>query len=796
MSLRLRVLSLVLAATLLPVLAMLWLLLQNRADTISHAHEQLTNRVEAIASDLDDRVSGTAQLLFGLGRVPLVGQADKVACSAFLADVLKEHPQYTGLLTILPNGQLHCDSLQTGRALNLSDRGYFQRALQSKRYVVEPVIGRLTGKGVLQIAYPVRDPAGHLLYVLLASLNLDDFGRTVAAKLPYERMNFQIWSDDGKLVMDHPGSKATTLTPGAPEKAFVLSDQTRQLTALGEGAAARLWTATSLPRASGTGLRLVLSVPQADLLEREELPFKRTLAWLLLSSGLFLGVAVAWGELALRRPTTRLMAAIARLDQGNFNELMVAPYPKGELGGVMAAVDRMAQSLAQQRAEIERNTEALRHQASTDALTGLANRHLLIERLNQALIHAHRAHRVVGVLVLDLDRFKTVNDSLGHNQGDVLLQTVAQRLRACVRDDDTVARLGGDEFVLVLADVAQASDLLPVAQQILNALAEPMQLDGNTMTVYASVGISTYPLDGHAAEVLIRQADTAMYRVKAQGGNAVAFFTPEMNEGMVERLRIEAGLRRALEQHELRVHFQPIVNLATGQIRAVEALVRWQDPEAGLVMPNQFIGIAEETGQILQIGNWVLQQACLQAKAWQDQGLGDIVVAVNLSARQFNAPVLDATIQAALSAANCPPALLQLEITESMVIDNAEQALQTMHRLNAMGVQLSIDDFGTGYSSLGYLKRFPVSKLKIDRSFVSDIHVDDNDKAIVDAILTLAHKMGMRTVAEGVETVQQLQYLQAQGCDECQGYLFAKPCPAEDLEPLLAVDFRRLLLGA
>jgi len=283
---------------------------------------------------------------------------------------------------------------------------------------------------------------------------------------------------------------------------------------------------------------------------------------------------------------------------------------------------------------------------------------------------------------------------------------------------------GGDEFVLVLADMAQASDLLAVAQEILKALGEPMRLGGNTMTVCASVGISTYPRDGDSAEALIRQADTAMYRVKAQGGNAMAFFTPEMNEGMAERLRIETGLRRALERQELRVHFQPIVCLATGQIRSVEALVRWQDPEVGLVMPNQFIGIAEETGLILQIGNWVLQQACLQAKAWQDQGLGDIVVAVNLSARQFNAPVLDATIQAALSAANCPPALLQLEITESMVIDNADQALQTMHRLKAMGVQLSIDDFGTGYSSLSYLKLQGLSHQSQTNSHRHESHGD------------------------------------------------------------------------
>lgn len=785
MSLRARILTLILVSSLLPVLAVLWVLLANRADTISKARDQLTVRAEAVASDLDDRISGTAQLLFGLGRVPLVGSTDKSACSNFLADVLKEHPQYTGLLTIWPDGQLHCDSLKTGRMLNLTDRGYFQRASKSSRYVVEPVIGRLTGKGVLQIAYPVRNQSGTLQYILLASLNLDEFGRSTALNLPYEQMNFQIWSDDGSMVMDYPGAGAKALEPGPAEKRFVLSSLSSKLGTMGEGVAARIWTAAPLPRTRDTGLRLALSVPEADLLEREDRQFKSALTGLLSFSAVLFVVAVLLGEFGLRRQAARMIRAIGRLDKGIFNDPIGGPYPKGELGDMMLSLDRMANSLQQQRKLIQLNTEALERQANTDALTGLANRNLLTDRLEQALIYAHRAKRVAGVLLLDLDRFKTVNDSLGHSQGDLLLQTIAHRLLTCVRDGDTVARLGGDEFVLVLSDMAQVSDMLPVAQQILAVLAEPVTLNDQVVMVSASLGISAYPRDGDTADVLIRHADTAMYRAKEQGGNAMAFFTPEMNQTMVERVHVEAGLRRALEHREFCLFYQPILDIATGIVTSAEALLRWNDPQRGLIGPDQFISIAEETGLIIPLGNWVLHEACMQAKTWQNLGLGAIPVAVNLSARQFNAPSLDAAIEAALKSADCPAALLQLEITESMVMANANQALQTMRRMNALGVQLSIDDFGTGYSSLSYLKRFPVNKLKIDRSFVSDIHVDVNDEAIVDAILTLARKLGLRTVAEGVETVAQLQFLRALGCDECQGCLFARPCSSEAFTALI-----------
>ncbi len=789
MSLRARILSLVLAASLLPVLAMVWLLLEQRAETIDQARKQLVVRADAVAKDLDDKIAGTTQLLFGLSRVPTVGSPDKAACSAFLADVLREHPQYSGLLTILPDGTLHCDSLRSGRVLNLSDREYFQRALLMNRPVVEPVFGRLTGVGVLQIALPVRDAEGALRFVLLASLNLDRFGRAVAPTLPYAHMGFQIWNGSGTVIAQQPGGVPADPARAAPDaavKQFVLAEGSAGTTrTLGTGRLARIWATATLPDTAHTGLHLVLSVAEADLHASVDQQFWRTLRWLLALSVLACCGAVVLAEFAIRRQAARLMAAISRIDAGNFGAPIGAPYPGGELGAMMAALDRLTGSLDAQRREITLTHEALERQANVDALTGLANRNLLTDRLAQALIHARRAQRVVTVLVIDLDRFKTVNDCLGHSCGDVLLKELGRRLESCVRPGDTVARLGGDEFVVVLTDMAAVADTVPVAQKILATLALPVQVGVQELTVTASVGISAYPRDGLTAEELLRHADIAMYRAKDQGGNALECFVPEMNRAVIARLKTEAGLRRALDQGDLRVHFQPIVDIATGRITSAEALVRWQDPERGLVPPGEFIPVAEETGLIVPIGQWVLREVCEQARAWRDRGLDPIPVNVNLSARQFIDPCLDAAVEGALRDAGCPASALQLEITESMVMQDADRALATMHRLNALGVQLVIDDFGTGYSSLSHLKRFPVCKLKIDRSFVRDIDVDPNDKAIVDAIVTLARKLGLHTVAEGVETEAQLELLRTLGCDEYQGFLFARPCPAEDFARLL-----------
>lgn len=785
MSLRARILLLVLLASLLPVIVMIRLLFDIHDTTVLQERERLVSRVEDIANELDDKIAGTAQLLFGLSRVPVVAGDDRTACSDFLADVLKEHPQYTGILTIKPDGFLHCDSLRSGRRLDLNDRKYFQMAKQAHGPVIEPVIGRLTGKGVLQIAYPVRDAKGVLLFVMLASLDMDIFGRSVADALPFPGMNFQVWNNDGTIILDSPGKQAKKFAVGAEERAFVLSGDIKGTAILSQKVTPRVWAKTSLKPGTNVGLHVVLGVAETDLKARFDQQFRQTLMLLAALAILTALAGVILAEVSVRRQTTRLMRTIARIDAGQFEQSDTASFPRGELGQVMRALARMAASLLQQRQEIARYTEALEHQARTDALTGLASRHLLDDRLEQAIIYARRSGRIAAVLMLDLDRFKTINDSLGHGRGDALLKVLAGRLQACVREGDTVARLGGDEFVVVLSDMAEAEDIVPIAQNILHALALPVSVEQLELMVSVSIGIAVFPRDAEKPETLIQYADAAMYRAKEQGGNVMAFFASAMMDAITKRLQMEAGLRGALEKGELRLYFQPIIDARSGRVTSAEALIRWQDPQRGLVSPMDFIPVAEETGLIIPIGNWVLNEACRQARAWRDLGLGDIPIAVNLSARQFAVPQLDKVVEEALRSSQCPATLLQLEITESCIMERVDDALAIMYKLTALGIKFAIDDFGTGYSSLSQLKRFPVSKLKIDRSFVRDIGVDENDDVLIDAILTLAQKLELRTVAEGVETVSQIAFLETRGCDEYQGYFYGKPCTAEEFTRLV-----------
>jgi diguanylate cyclase (GGDEF)-like protein len=788
MSLRARVLFLVLAAALLPLLALAWLFAELRSAKIEEAREQVVVRAAGIAEDLESKISGTAQLLFGLGQVPLLATRGKDACSRFLGDVLKEHPQYTGILTILPDGRLFCDSLRSGRELILTDRDYFQRAQKTSGHVVEPVFGRITGIAVLQIAYAVRDADEALRYVLLASLNLDQYGRGVSRTLPYRGMTFRIWDRQGRVIVRRAAREE------ARSAMDVVDDAGRQRVMAGapgdswvqaglEGE--RIWISSALPRTPDTGLRLTLDVPETELRTYADKQLRNVFLLLVIASIAVIVGAVVLAEFAIRRQAARLTAAISRLDVGNFKHPIGAPYPGGELGDVMAALDRLAVSLDTQRTEIGRFHLELERQANYDALTGLANRNLLLDRLGQALIYARRHERMAAVLVMDLDRFKNINDSLGHSEGDVLLCEVARRLRDCVREGDTVARFGGDEFVVVFADMATIADVAPLAHKILAAVAAPMRIGGQEHTASVSIGISGYPQDGDDVDALLRNADTAMYRAKEQGGNSVEFFTAEMQHDAEQRLQIEAGLRHALEHGELLLEFQPIVDIRSGRIASAEALVRWRHPERGLVPPAQFIPVAEETGLIVPLGEWVLRETCAQVRRWLCLGLGPLPVAVNLSARQFRNAGLAASVAEILREADCPPAALQLEITESAIMQHADRALAAMRQINDLGVRLSIDDFGTGYSSLSYLKRFPVHKLKIDRSFVRDIDADANDEAIAGAIVAMAKQLGLRTVAEGVETQEQLRRLTLLGCDEYQGYLFAASCGAEDFARLL-----------
>ena len=419
--------------------------------------------------------------------------------------------------------------------------------------------------------------------------------------------------------------------------------------------------------------------------------------------------------------------------------------------------------------------ERMRHIAQTDALTGLPNRLSLLMRIAQLLPEARRHHWQVAIMFLDLDRFKIINDTLGHQIGDELLREVACRLSKVVRETDFVARLGGDEFVVILPGIHQPSDAALVANKIINSLAIPIEAEGHELHTSPSIGISIFPDDGPDGDTILKNADTAMYHAKAAGRNNYQFFAEAMNEASAERLNIERKLRHALARNELHLAYQPQFRADGSRPTGVEALLRWHHPEEGPISPVRFVPVAEETGIIVEIGDWVLRTACREVQAWIDRGLPPLRVAVNVSARQLRRRDFCEMVAGALAESGLPAELLELEITESSVMENPEEAIAILSRLGRMGVSLAVDDFGTGYSSLSYLKRFPIDHLKIDRSFVSDIEQDLNDRAIAFGTIALAHSLGLNVIAEGVETEDQLELLRSNGCDEVQGYLFSKP---------------------
>jgi len=432
--------------------------------------------------------------------------------------------------------------------------------------------------------------------------------------------------------------------------------------------------------------------------------------------------------------------------------------------------------------------ERLHYLAHHDELTTLPNRAMFIDRLEQALHHAKRHQRALAVMFLDLDRFKNINDTLGHDLGDALLQDFAQRLCHCLREGDTVARLGGDEFTILLEDMADVSDTTSLAEKILGALSAPFILDSQELFVTTSIGISVYPDDGHDVRTLLKNADTAMYRAKDLGRDNCKFYSAEMSTLTHTRLTLETQLRRALERNEFKLHYQPQIDSTSGAIIGAEALLRWHHPERGLISPADFIPLLEDTGMIIPVGEWVLRTACKQASMWQDSGIPPICMSVNLSTRQLDTPDFAAFVSQALRDTGLGPEYLELEITESMLIQNAEKTIEIMRAIKETGVSFAMDDFGTGYSSLSYLKRFPIKTLKIDRAFVSNMTEDSDDEAIVKTIIAMAHTLNLEVIAEGVETAEQVALLQKHACRLMQGYYYSKPQPADEFASLHAIE--------
>lgn len=436
--------------------------------------------------------------------------------------------------------------------------------------------------------------------------------------------------------------------------------------------------------------------------------------------------------------------------------------------------------------------ESLKRQALLDPLTSLPNRTYLKEKLSQMLASSQTTNEAIAVLFLDLDRFKFINDTLGHGVGDKLLRSVGERLKNNIRQNDIVGRLGGDEFVILLKDIQTSIGAVNVAQKILRSLRMAFKIDGHRFHITTSIGISMYPHDGNDAEMLIRSADTAMYKAKEKAGNDFELYKPTMSTKAYAQLTLENNLREALVKQELVIYYQPVIDLANDEMVGVEALVHWLHPKLGLIFPTEFIPLAEETGLIIPIGKWLIQNACLQNQSWQNQGLKPLKMAINLSDRQLKDPNLMRVLKAALTDSKLDPSNLELELTENIITQHADTAIKNLNKLKALGINVSIDNFGTSYSSLSQLKKFPVDILKIDQSFVKNSITDTDDAAIITAIISMAHRLHLKVIAEGVETVKQLEFLRSLGCDGIQGYLFSLPVTAETIT-LYLIQNRKLM---
>jgi diguanylate cyclase (GGDEF)-like protein/PAS domain S-box-containing protein len=439
--------------------------------------------------------------------------------------------------------------------------------------------------------------------------------------------------------------------------------------------------------------------------------------------------------------------------------------------------------------ERKRTEETINHMAYYDVLTDLPNRVLYNDRLSNALSNARCRQELLAVLFIDLDRFKNVNDSLGHALGDKLLQSVSKRLSGCLRECDTIARVGGDEFTILLPMLNHVEDAAKISQRLLDIMETPFYCDGYEFNITTSIGISIYPYDGEDVENLLKNSDTALYRAKERGRNNYQLYNPSMNASSLKLMSLENDLRKALERDEFIIHYQPQINIETGMITGMEALLRWNHPELGIIFPADFISLAEETGLIIQIDEWVLRNACRQNKAWQEMGYAPLKLAVNISSRQFQQHKLCSLVEGILHETGLNSRFLELELTESMVMHNAYYALSVLNKLKHMGINIALDDFGTGYSSFGYLKRFPVDTLKIDKTFIRDVAADDNNGVITTAIIALAHSMKRNVVAEGVETHEELEFLKKHGCNKIQGNLIGSPVSSKEFEALLKAPY-------
>jgi diguanylate cyclase (GGDEF)-like protein len=780
-----RILIAVLGLFIAGIWGMAWhLAAVTQADIEKLLAEQMSTAADYVATDINAKIESR---LIALREMATTIPPELISRPRELSTLLRRTPApktgLQGFFVMNADGVVIADqvSIPGGIGSQLGDRPFFQMAIASHDVIVaEPVLSRLTQRPVVTIAIALRDKADRVYAVIGNSLNPSDsslFGQMENIRLG-KTGYFIVIAPKSRLVVSATDKKRILDT--VPEGSNKLLDRRIREGYDGPGIAHTskgLETFTVSRRLPTTGWLLAAGITTdevfAPIVHQKEQIYLTALFISLVMFGVLL--------LVLRRQIAPLEEARLRMQRMVNQEDPFAPIPKkrdDEIGQLIESFNQ----LVLWRSVAEHQMEYLAHH---DNLTDLPNRVLVHDRFQQAQSLADRLQHKVALIFIDLDHFKTINDTLGHGAGDVFLQQIAKRLQTCVRDTDTISRQGGDEFLILLPALTDCDATLPVLEKILERLQQPVQIDGTELGTTASIGISIYPDDGEDFHTLLKHADMAMYRAKAAGRNTYCFFDPHMNQEALEASALRQGLKRALERDELRLFYQPQIDLVRGTIVGAEALIRWQHPERGLIPPVQFIPIAEDSGLIVPVGAWVLREACRQIVAWQQAGLPRLSVAVNLSAVQFKRSDMLQTVRDALQETGCDPDLIELELTESILLQDTDNVLNTVQALKRLGVRLSIDDFGTGYSSLAYLKRMAVDKLKIDQSFVRDLNSNADSGAIVRAIIQMAHSLKLRTVAEGVESAELLQTLRELACDEVQGYHYARPLPATDFEHYL-----------
>lgn len=679
-----------------------------------------------------------------VSRQAATGGVDRKSLNAYLQRLLTRLPEAISLRVTDAQGRVKFgNGLQPGAEVNVSDREYFTRqraAAANEMVIARPLFARISNEWSIPVSRRISGPDGSFAGVVYVNTSLDHLYKTFASLEFGPHGCVVLFNPEREIYSRYPERAGTGSAVGSK----IAISSLQGLMQSGQSAA------TYEARSTLDGAKRIYSYRKLDdqplyvmagLAEEDYLAGWRREA----GKMTLLGVLFSLVTLLLTWLTSRAW-----------------------------------KSQKQATLSLRNSEEQIKFMASHDALTGLPNRMLAKDLFELAASFADSSGFRLAVMVLDLDNFKTINESLGHSAGDTLLKITAQRLRECVRDMDTLSRQGGDEFLILLSDQDDVDAVSIVAEKILHRLAAPVDIAGAEFSISLSMGVAVYPEDGKDFDTLLKKADAAMYQAKAAGRNTYRFYAEQMNADVTERLHLRHGLRMALEHDQFVLHYQPQINLATGAVVGAEALIRWNHPQLGLLPPDRFIPVAEDCGLIVQMGDWVLLEACRQAAAWREAGLDGMVMAVNISPVQFAQHRLEHSVIQALVDSGLPAACLELELTESILIQDGANVLQAIQRLKSLGVQLSIDDFGTGYSSLSYLRRFAVDKLKIDRSFVRDMATNPSDAAIVQAIIQMARSLKLKTIAEGVENEQQLSILGLQRCDEVQGYYFSRPLPADE----------------